>query len=50
MFSRDVWFSEEINISDNDDYDSVYPIESVIGHWGNEGDYDVVVKRTKKSI
>lgn len=50
MFSRDVWFSEVINISDNDDYDSVYPIDSVIEHWNNEGDYEVTVKRTKKSI
>ena len=50
MFSRDVWFSEVINISDNDDYDCVYPIDSVIEHWSNEGDYEVTVKRSKKSI
>lgn len=50
MFSRDVWFSEVINISDNDDYDSVYPINSVIEHWNNEGDYDVSVKRIKRFI
>ena len=50
MFSRDIWFSETINISDNDDYDSVYPIASVIEHWNNDGEYDVKVKRTKKTL
>ena len=50
MFSKDVWFSEIINISDNDDYDSVYPIDSVIEHWNSEGDYEVAVKRTGRTI
>lgn len=50
MFSKDVWFSEVINITNNDDYDSVYPIDSVIEHWNNDGDYEVVVKRSRKSI
>lgn len=50
MFSRDVWFSEIIHISDNDDYDSVYPIDSVIEHWNNEGDYEVDVQRTKMTL
>ena len=50
MFSKDVWFSEIINISDNDDYDSVYTIDSVIEHWNNEGDYEVAVKRTGRTI
>ena len=50
MFSRDVWFSEVINISDNENYDIVYPIDTVIEDWNNEGDYEVTVKRTKKAI
>ena len=42
-----MWFSEVIHISDNDDYDSTYPISSVIEDWKNDGDYEVDVKRTK---
>ena len=50
MFSKDVWFSEVINISDNDDYDNVYPIDAVKEDWNNDGDYEVTIKRTKVSI
>ena len=50
MFSRDTWFSELINISDNDDFDSVFPIEKVIEEWNCDGDYKVSVKRTKRNI
>ena len=50
MFSRSICFSELIYISDNDDYDSIYPIEKVIEDWNSDGDYKVSVKRTKKSI
>ena len=50
MFSRDTWFSELINISDNDDFDSIFPIEKVIEEWNCDGDYKVSVKRTKRNI
>lgn len=50
MFSRDVWFSEIIHISTDDNYDNIYPIDSVIENWNNEGDYEVIVKRTKKEL
>ena len=50
MFSKSIWFSELIHISDNDDYDSIYPIEKVIEDWNSDGDYKVNVKRTKRCI
>ncbi len=50
MFSRSIWFSELIHISDNDDYDSIYPIEKVIEDWNSDGDYKVSVKRTKRCV
>ena len=50
MFSKEIWFSEMINISDSEDYDSIYPISSVIEDWNNEGEYMVTVKRTKEEL
>lgn len=50
MFSRDTWFSEVITISDHDDYDSVYPIASVIEDWNDYGEATVEVKRTRRPL
>lgn len=46
MFSRDVWFSEFITISNNDDFDSVYPICKAKAGWKNDESEEVVIKRT----
>lgn len=46
MFSRHVWFSEDIMVSDNNDYDTLFPIEEVIDTLSNEGEYKVRVSRT----
>ena len=45
MFSRGIWFSEEIAISENDQYDTLFPIEEVVDAWSNEGEYMVRVER-----
>ena len=50
MFSRDVWFSEVITISDNDNYDDVFPISEVKETFSNYGEYKVEVKRRKYSL
>ncbi|MBE7038258.1 MAG: hypothetical protein E7404_05065 [Ruminococcaceae bacterium] len=50
MFSRDVWFSEVITISDNDNYDAVFPISEVKETFSNFGEYEVEVKRRKYSL
>lgn len=50
MFSRDVWFSEVITISENDDYDAVYSIDEVAEVWSDEGDNKVNVIRTRKKL
>lgn len=46
MFSRHVWFSEDIMVSDNDDYNALFPTEEVIDTLSNEGEYNVCVSRT----
>lgn len=50
MFSKGIWFSEIINISSNDDINSIYPIESVINDWNNDGEDKVVVNRTEQTL
>lgn len=50
MFSRSIWFAEDIAISDNDDYDSVFSINDVIDAWSNEGADKVTVKRSIKDL
>ncbi len=50
MFSRDIWFSEVIDISEHDNYDLRYPITEVIEAWSNEGRDKVEVKRTRKEL
>jgi len=50
MFSRDIWFSEVITISDNDDFDSIYPVESMVEEWSNDGEDEVSVQRTKQTL
>lgn len=50
MFSKGVWFSEVIDISEGDDLDSIYPVESVKEHWNNFGDWKVEVKRTRQKL
>ena len=46
MFSRDVWFSEFITISNNGDLDSVYPICKAKSGWKSDESDNVIVKRT----
>ena len=46
MFSRDVWFSEFITISNNADLDSVYPICKAKSGWKSDESEDVIIKRT----
>ena len=50
MFSRNIWFSEVITISENDDYDAVYSIDEVIEAWSDEGDNEVNVIRTVRKL
>lgn len=50
MFSRGIWFSEEIGICENDDYDGKYSIDEVIEVWSNQGENIVSVNRTKREI
>lgn len=46
MFSRDVWFSEFITISNSDDLDSVYPICKAKSGWKSDESDEVVIRRT----
>lgn len=47
MFSREAWFSENIDISEDDDYNSVYSVKSVEEVWQNgDPDRKVSVKRS----
>ena len=50
MFSRGVWFSEVITISEHDDYDSIYPVDEVVEVWSDQGDNKVKVIRTCSSL
>ena len=50
MFTRDVWFSEVITFSQNDDYNAVIPVQDVAESWSNEGEYCVDVKRSKEVL
>lgn len=50
MFSRDVWFSEVITISEHDDYDAIYPIDEVIELWSDQGENKVNVRRTIRKL
>lgn len=50
MFSRDIWFSEVITMNENDDYDTIYPIDDVVETWSNDGDNKVNVIRTSRII
>lgn len=50
MFSRDAWFSENITISDNDDYNKIFPVDAAIELWSDEGDNQVRIDRTIKKL
>lgn len=50
MFSRDIWFSEVITISDNENYDSIYPVDEVIDAWSEQGVNKVDVIRTVRKL
>ena len=50
MFSRDVWFSEEISITWHDDYDKLFSIEQLTETLNNEGDDQVEVTRTRRVL
>lgn len=46
MFSRDVWFSEFITISNDSNLDSVYPICKARTGWKSDESDDTIIKRT----
>lgn len=50
MFSRNIWFSEIITISEHDDYDSLHPISQVIETWSDQGENRVNVRRTCRKL
>lgn len=50
MFSRNIWFSEIITISEHDDYNSMYPISRVIEDWSDDGENKVKVIRTIRKL
>ncbi|MBE6912838.1 MAG: hypothetical protein E7473_09970 [Ruminococcaceae bacterium] len=50
MFSRDVWFSEEISITWHDDYDKLFSIEQLTETLNDEGDDQVEVTRTRRAL
>ncbi len=47
MFARDIWFSENITIAENDDYDSIFPLETAKESLSNYGEYPVKATRNK---
>lgn len=49
MFSRNIWFSEVITISENVDYDAIYSIDEVVEAWSNDGENKVnVIRKIRK--
>ncbi len=50
MFSRDIWFSEDITISEHDDYNSVFPISQLIDSWSDDGEKKVCVIRKSRKL
>lgn len=50
MFSRDIWFSEDITISEHDDYNSIFPISQVVDSWSDDGENKVNVIRTSRKL
>ncbi len=50
MFSRDWQYSELITISNNDNYDTIYPIKKAKADWNNFGEYDIIVNRRTINI
>jgi hypothetical protein len=50
MLSKKEWFSETINISNNDHYNEIYPIEKLCEDWSNDGEDHVEVKRTIRQL
>lgn len=47
MLARDTWFSEMINIANNDDYDSIHSIDELKEEWSNEGEDKVDIERKR---
>lgn len=50
VFSRAWYFSEDIYINIDKDFNDIYSIEDVKNSWNNDGDFCVEVIRTIKSI
>ena len=50
MFSRDIWFSEDITISEHDDYNSIFPISQIVDSWSDDGENKVNVIRTSRKL
>lgn len=50
MLSRDVWFSETINITENDNYDLICSIDKIIESFSGEGENNISVLRTQNVL
>ena len=50
MLSRDVWFSELIKITANDEYDELCPISDVVDTMNCNGEYEVKVNRSRTTL
>lgn len=50
MFSRDMWFSEVITVSDNDNYDALFPISKAAESFSDYGEHKVDVRRTRHEL
>lgn len=50
MLSRDVWFSELIKITANDEYDELCPISDVVDTMNCNGEYEVKVNRSRTAL
>lgn len=50
MFSRNVWFWEDISITWHDDYDKLFSIEQLTETLNDEGDDQVEVTRTRRAL
>lgn len=50
MFSRDAWFSEDITVSEHDDYELLVPVSRVAELWSFDGDNKVKITRTSRQL
>lgn len=50
IFSRGWFFGETIDVNVDRRFDDIYSIQQVIDDWSNDGENEVVVKRSTKSL